>query len=161
MVVELRMYYCGELFRIHLRRFYGVYLCSKSVHSISKILKDFPFWRDTFEHRFLKNYFMTTKKCNKIIISCLWTDWKNKSFCNVSLFANIFRDIPQILLNRRHLKCLKKSAHIFLNMKKFNIMMKRKQLIMIYWQISIEKYVPKHPISLIKIFCNISSLLND
>ena len=99
-----------------------------------------------------KNYFMTTKKCNKIIISCLWTDWKNKSFCNVSLFANIFRDIPQILLNRRHLKCFKKSAHIFLNMKKFNIMMKRKQLIMIYWQISIEKYVPKHPISLIKIF---------
>ena len=127
-------------------------MCSKSVHSISKILKDFPFWRDTFEHRFLKNYFMTTKKCNKIIISCLWTDWKNKSFCNVSLFANIFRDIPQILLNRRHLKCFKKSAHIFLNMKKFNIMMKRKQLIMIYWQISIEKYVPKHPISLIKIF---------
>ena len=68
MVVELRMYYCGELFRIHLRRFYGVYLCSKSVHSISKILKDFPFWRDTFEHRFLKNYFMTTKKCNKKLL---------------------------------------------------------------------------------------------
>ena len=154
------MYYCGELFRINF--VFTVFICAARAYiQFLKSSKIFHFGGILLNIGFLKIILWRPKNVTKKIISCLGTDWKNKSFCNVSLFANIFRDIPQILLNRRHLKCLKKSAHIFLNMKKFNIMMKRKQLIMIYWQISIEKYVPKHSISLIKIFCNIFSLLND
>jgi len=44
MVIELRMYFCGEFFRNNLRsmrRFYGAHLFSKSANSIFKILIDY------------------------------------------------------------------------------------------------------------------------
>jgi len=50
-------------------------------------------------------------------------------------------------MKRRHLKNLKKSANKFIKDKKINTMMKKKELI--YWQISNEKYVPKHLFSFV------------
>jgi len=43
-----------------------------------------------------------------------------------SLFTKIFADFLDILLKRRHLKNLKKSANKFKEEKKFNIIMKTK-----------------------------------
>ena len=61
LVVELRLYY-WEFFRIHLRRFNGADVFSKSTNAFFKILIDCPFLRDDFENRFCLNYSKTTTK---------------------------------------------------------------------------------------------------
>ena len=51
MVLMLRMQLCTEIFRIHLKRFYGAYLFSKSANAIFKVLIDCLFRWDDFDNR--------------------------------------------------------------------------------------------------------------
>ena len=97
---------------------------------------------------------------------CLGTGWENKNRLLSSKISNLIQllvsvmshcsqtfsvDFVEFLWKRGHLKNLKKSVNKFLKNKKFSIMMKKKWMIitLIYWQISDEKFVPKHLISLL------------
>ena len=76
---------------------------------------------------------------------CLGTGWENKNLFLSSKISNLIQllvsvishcsqtfsvDFLEFLLKRRHLKNLKKSASKFVKNKQFNIMMKKKYLIL-------------------------------